>query len=59
MKQNSARFLLFTAILTLLSNCSSIDNHPDYGYLDDNLSDRWDLAKKMLGKDVLLSLIHI
>jgi len=39
--------------LLFLMSCSSIDNKTDYGYLDDNYSDRWDLAKQLLGKEVV------
>jgi len=40
-------------IALLLFSCSAIEKQQGSGYLDDNLSDRWDLSKKRLGDKVI------
>ncbi len=52
MKNRFIWFFIYTMSFLLIVSCSSRDTQTDYGYLDDNLSDRWDLAKDLLGKDV-------
>ncbi len=44
------KLLIFFLFLFLLFSCTSIQETKNHDYLDDNYSDRWDLAIKLLGK---------
>jgi len=53
MKKVSSGYILLVLSMLLLASCSTKNIIKNSEYLDDNYSDRWDLAKKLLGNDVV------
>ena len=53
MKKVSSGYILLVLSMLLLASCSTKNIIKNSEYLDDNYSDRWDLAKKLLANDVV------